>query len=203
VTDLILRIIAGGGYLGIFLLMMAENIVPPIPSEVIMGFGGMGVSRGQFAFWPLLAAGTLGTVAGNWFWFEVGRRYGYGGLKPFVDRHGRWLTMEWRDVERLGAFFHDRGQWAVFVCRFLPWGRTMVSLPAGMAHMPPLRFFVWTAAGSAIWNALLIGAGVMLDTRFRELDRYVGPAGLVLFVAIAVWYAWRVATWRPKGDAGN
>lgn len=198
-TELILRIVARGGYFGIFLLMVAENVVPPIPSEVIMGFGGMGVSRGDFRFWPLLAAGTAGTVVGNWFWYEVGRRYGYQALRPFVERHGRWLTMEWADVERLGRFFHERGQWAVFVCRCLPWGRTMVSLPAGMARMPPWRFVVWTAAGSAIWNALLIGAGVLLDARFRELDRYVGPAGAALFVGVLGWYLYRVATWRPRG----
>jgi membrane protein DedA with SNARE-associated domain len=198
VTELILRIVVRGGYLGIFLLMVAENVVPPIPSEVIMGFGGMGVSRGMFGFWPLLAVGTAGTVAGNWFWYEVGRRCGYRGLKPFVDRHGRWLTVEWSDVERLHRFFRDRGQWTVFVFRFLPTGRTMVSLPAGMAGMPLGRFLLWTAAGSLIWNAALIGAGVVLDARFRELDRFVGPAGLAIFVAVLAWYAWRVVTWRPR-----
>jgi len=195
---MILRIVARGGYFGIFLLMVAENVVPPVPSEVIMGLGGMGVSRGHFRFWPLLAVGTAGTVAGNWFWYWMGRRFGYRGLKPFVDRHGRWLTLEWADVERLVRFFHERGQWVVFVFRFLPTGRTMVSLPAGMARMPAGRFLLWTAAGSAVWNAVLIGAGMVLDARFGELDRYVGPAGLALFVGVAAWYAWRVATWRPR-----
>jgi len=198
VTELILRIVARGGYPGIFLLMMLENIVPPIPSEVIMGLGGMGVTRGHFGFWPLLAAGTAGTVAGNWFWYAMGRRWGYLGLKPFVDRHGRWLTMEWADVERLHRFFRDRGQWVVFVFRFLPTGRTMVSLPAGMAGMPPGRFLIWTAAGSAIWNAALIWAGMALGRRFGELDRWVGPAGLVLIAGGLGWYAWRVATWHKR-----
>ena len=85
-TDLVVEWIARGGYLGIALLMALENIVPPIPSEVIMGLGGMAVARGQMRFGVLVAAGTLGTVAGNYFWYWVGRRFGYQGLRPFVDR---------------------------------------------------------------------------------------------------------------------
>lgn len=198
-TAFILRAIARGGYLGIFLLMAAENIVPPIPSEVIMGLGGMAVSRGHFAFWPLLAAGTAGTVAGNYAWYWVGRRFGYEGLRPAVERWGRWLTLEWRDVERIVRFFHDRGQWVVFVCRFLPAFRTMVSLPAGMVAMPRGRFLLWTAGGAAIWNAVLIWAGMWLDARFGELDRYVGPVGVAMVALGAAFYLHRVVTWRPRG----
>ena len=199
-TEFIIDWIAWGGYIGIFLLMALENVVPPVPSEVIMGLGGIAVARGDMAMIPLILWGTAGTTVGNMFWYEIGRRMGVVRFKPFVDRHQRWLTMDWEDVERLNRFFHRHGHWVVFVFRFLPSFRTLISLPAGMAKMPPLRFFVWTAAGSAIWNALLIGAGVLLDARFGELDRYVGPAGVILFVAIAAWYAWRVATWKPKGD---
>jgi membrane protein DedA with SNARE-associated domain len=198
VTAFILEVIARGGYLGIFALMALENIVPPIPSEVIMGFGGMAVSRGRMAFWPLLAAGTAGTVAGNYVWYALGRRFGYEGLRPFVERHGRWLTLDWSDVERLRRFFHERGGWVVFVFRFLPTFRTMVSLPAGMAAMPRGRFLLATAAGSAIWNAALAGAGIAFDANFRRLDAYVGPAAVaVTALAIAV-YLYRVATWTPR-----
>jgi membrane protein DedA with SNARE-associated domain len=197
-TAFILQAIARGGYFGIFLLMAAENIVPPIPSEVIMGLGGMAVSRGHFAFWPLLAVGTAGTVAGNLWWYWLGRRFGYHGLRPVVDRWGRWLTMDWQDVERIRDFFIRRGQWVVFVFRFMPAFRTIVSLPAGMAGMGLLRFLVATAAGSAIWNAILIWAGLALDSHFRELDRYVGPASIALFVAMGAFYLYRVVTWRPR-----
>ena len=126
---------AAGGYGGVALLMALENIVPPIPSEVIMGLGGMGVARGDFDLTALLIAGTVGSVVGNYAWFEVGRRIGHERLRPFVDRWGRWLTLNWSEVERVVAFFNRHGGPIVFAARFMPFFRTMISLPAGMARM--------------------------------------------------------------------
>jgi membrane protein DedA with SNARE-associated domain len=199
VTAFILNLIAWGGYLGIFLLMALENIVPPVPSEVIMGLGGMAVARGDMALVPLVAWGTAGSVAGNYFWYWLGRSIGYERLRPFVERHGRWLTMEWRDVERLHDFFLRHGQWVVFVFRFMPTFRTVISLPAGMTRMPLWKFLVWTAAGSVIWNAVLAYAGIAFGAHFRALDRYVGPLAIAIFVVIILGYLWRVLTWKPKG----
>jgi membrane protein DedA with SNARE-associated domain len=202
VTAFILEWIARGGYWGIFALMALENMVPPIPSEVIMGLGGMAVARGHMQLGWLIAAGTAGTVAGNYFWYAVGRRFGYLGLRPFIDRWGRWLTLEWEDVERITRFFHDRGGWVVFVFRFMPTFRTMVSLPAGMSAMPRWKFLLWTAAGSAIWNSVLAAAGLILDRRFQELDRYVGPVAVALTVGIVGFYLYRVVTWQPRARRG-
>ncbi|KQR87587.1 DedA family protein [Sphingomonas sp. Leaf343] len=199
-TDFIIDLIARGGYLGIVFLMALENIFPPIPSEVIMGLGGMAVARGHMTLGWLIAAGTIGTVVGNYFWYAVGRKFGYQGLRPFVDRWGRWLTLDWEDVENITRFFHDRGGWVVFVFRFMPTFRTMVSLPAGMSCMPHWRFLIATAGGSAIWNAVLALAGVYLDRRFELLDRYVGPLAAALTVAIIGWYIYRVTTWKPRAE---
>lgn len=196
-TQFIVDLIAWGGYLGIFLLMALENIAPPVPSEVIMGLGGIAVAQGRFAFVPLVIVATTGTVAGNCVWYWIGRRIGYERLPPFVERHGRWLTMTWADVERLHRFFLKHGQWVVFVFRFMPAFRTIISLPAGMTRMPLWKFLVWTAGGSAIWNSVLAGAGVLLGSRFRELDRFVGPVAAAVTATIVVAYLWRVATWKP------
>jgi membrane protein DedA with SNARE-associated domain len=198
VTEFIIDLTAWGGYFGIFLLMVLENVFPPIPSEVIMGLGGMAVARGQMEVVPLLAAGTAGTVVGNYFWYAIGRRFGYRGLKPWVDRHGRWLTVEWHDVERLHAFFTRHGEWIVFVFRFMPTFRTMVSLPAGMTCMARWRFLLWTAAGSTVWNAFLTWGGWYLGANFRELDGYVGPAALAIMVGIVLLYLWRLLTWKAR-----
>ncbi len=197
-TDLILHAIAAAGYVGIFLLMALENIVPPIPSEVIMGLGGMAVARGDLALGPLVLAGTAGTTAGNYFWYWIGRRFGYERLRPVVDRHGRWLTLDWPTVERLHAFFEKHGGWVIFVFRFMPAFRTLISLPAGMTRMPLPRFLVWTVAGAAIWNIVLAEAGVLLGSRFGELHRYIGPATVAVFALIVAGYLWRVATWKPQ-----
>ena len=198
VTELILHAIAAGGYLGIFLLMALENIVPPIPSEVIMGLGGMAVARGDMALVPLILVGTAGTPAGNWFWYWLGRRFGYERLRPFVDRHGRWLTLDWPAVERLHTVFLRHGGSVIFVMRFMPVGRTIISLPAGMARMPVARVLVWTFTGAAVWNTVLALAGVWFGSNFDELNRYVGPATIAVFVLMVASYAWRVATWRPE-----
>lgn len=199
-TDFILDAIAWGGYIGIALLMALENIIPPVPSEVIMGLGGMAVARGDMTFVPLLLAGTLGTTLGNYFWYAIGRRFGYLGLKPFVARWGRILTIEWEDVEKLNRFFLRHGGKTVFVFRFLPTFRTMISLPAGMARMPFWRFTMATFLGSAIWNTVLAGAGYYLGANFKELDRFVGPVAIGLTVIIIVGYFWRMLTWKPRAE---
>ena len=197
-TEFILRVITWGGYWGIVLLMALENVVPPVPSEVIMGFGGIAAARGTMEFWLLVAAGTVGTVLGNYFWFLVGVRLGYQRLRPFVDRWGRWLTVDWEDIEKANRLFHRHGGKIVFVFRFLPTFRTMVSLPAGLTRMGHARFLVFTAAGSAIWNLALAAAGYWLGTRFSEMERLLGPASVVLIVGIVLFYLWRVATWTPR-----
>ncbi|MBC3943473.1 DedA family protein [Sphingomonas albertensis] len=200
-TEFILDLIAWGGYFGIFLLMALENIVPPVPSEVIMGLGGMAVARGNMSVVPLIAWGTAGSVVGNYFWYYIGRNIGYERFRPFIERNGRWLTMEWSDVEKIHRFFMKRGGWVIFVFRFMPTFRTVISLPAGMTRMPIWQFVIWTAAGSAIWNTVLTYAGILLGSHFEELDRYVGPVAVATFVVIIIGYVWRVVTWKPKGSA--
>lgn len=186
-----------GGYLGIALLMVVENIFPPIPSEVIMGLGGVLMARGKMEFWPLLIAGTLGSTAGNYAWFWVGDKWGYKRLRPFISRWGRWLTLEWEDVEALVAFFHRRGEWVVFLLRFSPFMRTMISLPAGLSHMSVWKFLVFTLAGAAIWNVVLIYGGSLLDT---YLAGWLGWIAIGTLVIAALGYVWRVTTWKPRSE---
>jgi membrane protein DedA with SNARE-associated domain len=197
VTALILRVIGAGGYLGIAFLMALENIIPPIPSEFIMGFGGILVAHGQMTFSGLVLAGTIGSTAGNYAWYLVGRHVGLARLRPFIERHGRWLTLTWRDVERVDRFFQRHGGWLVFAVRFSPAFRTMISLPAGLVHMPRWRFLAWTAAGTTVWNIFLAAAGYYLGAHFQRAEAWMGPAAVVVTVVIVAWYLWRVATWKP------
>ncbi len=197
-NEAILRLIEQGGYLGIFALMVIENVFPPIPSEVIMGLGGVAVARGTMSFWPLLAVGTAGSTLGNYVWFLAGDKWGYRRLQPFVDRWGRWLTLEWQDIERASAFFQRHGQWIVFALRFSPFLRTVISLPAGLTHMSHWRFLAFTFAGAAVWNAALIKGGQFL-ARFLESSTLV--VDLIIFgglgLALAA-YAYRFLTWKPR-----
>lgn len=197
-TEFILDLIEGWGYVGIFILMFLENIFPPIPSEVIMALGGVAVAQGRFEFWPLVAVAVAGTTLGNWVWYGIGRWVGYERLKPLIDRYGRWLTLDWDEVERLHAFFLKYGSGIVFVCRFLPIARTMISLPAGMVRMNQLKFLIWTAAGSTIWITALAGAGSWFGKQFAEVDRFIGPLAVVAIGTLVLVYFYRVITWKPK-----
>jgi len=190
-----------GGYWTIAALMALENIIPPIPSELIMGIGGIRVAQGRMEIVPLMIAGTLGSTAGNYAWFLVGRHFGVERLEGFVRRHGRWLTVEWADVQWMNRKFLKHGAWIVFVIRFMPVGRTIVSLPAGLFGMGHVRFLLWTAAGVAIWNGLLVWAGYALGANFREIDAYIGPVTGVIVVVIAVLFVGRLVLRKPEGGA--
>jgi len=167
---------------------------------VIMGIGGVLVARGEMQFWPLLMIATFGTVLGNYFWYWLGDWYGYRRLAPFIDRHGRWLTMEWEDVERAIAFFHKHGDWVIFVMRFSPGLRTIISLPAGLAHMPLWRFLFFTFLGSVIWNAALIMSGKWLSQWLGDSQQVLGYIIIGLIGAGLLWYGWRVVTWKPRSE---
>lgn len=188
------------GYLGIFLLMVLENVIPPVPSEVIMSLGGIAAGQGKMDFTLLVLVGTLGCIFGNLFWYEIGLRFGYQRLKPAVDRWGRWLTMDWEDVEKLRGFFDRWGGITVLVFRFMPIGRTVISIPAGLLQMPRWRFIVYTTIGSAIWNTMLVGVGFWLGTNFETIDHWIAPAVTAVIVAVIALYLWRVLTWKPRSQ---
>lgn len=196
--ELIIRAIEQGGLVGIFLLMALENIFPPIPSEFIMGLGGVAVSRGTMDFWPLMISGTVGSTLGNYAWYWLGDHWGRTRLEPFVERWGRWLTMEWEDVEKARGFFRRHGPWVVFVFRFTPIFRTMISLPAGLAHMGVWRFLAFTFAGAFIWNLLLVEGGRRLADWLEESQHILGWIILGFIGLALVGYLWRVVTWKPR-----
>ena len=196
--EFIFDAIAFGGYWGILVLMAVENVFPPIPSEVIMGIGGVLVARGTMEFWPLILAGTVGSTAGNYVWYWIGDRWGYRRLKRFTEEHGRWLTLTFDDIEKAARFFQSHGQWVVFALRVSPFLRTMVSLPAGLSHMKLWRFLLFTFAGAGLWNMLLVEGGRRLAPL---IERYENIAGWVIggfFALLVVFYIYRVITWTPR-----
>lgn len=186
------------GYLGVFLLMVLENIIPPVPSEVIMSLAGIAAAQGKMDFTLLVLTGTVGCIAGNLFWYEIGLHYGYERLRPAIDRWGRWLTMDWEDVEKLRRFFDRWGGITVLMFRFLPLGRTLISIPAGLLHMPRWRFILYTTIGSAIWNTMLVGAGYWMGTNFGVIEQWITPVVIAVFALAFAAYLWRVITWKPR-----
>ncbi len=189
---------ASWGYWGIFWLMVHENVIPPIPSEAIMSVAGIAVARGKMNLALVLLAGTAGTVLGNLFWWEIGRRLGYQRLRPLVDRWGRWLTLDWHEIEKLKTYFDKWGGPTVLIFRFMPVGRTVISIPADLMHMPFWRFVGYTAVGSAIWNVILLGGGYALGATIEDIEDWVGPTIIAIVAGIALLYVWRILTWKPR-----
>ncbi len=192
----IIQTILSGGYFGILLLIFVETIVPVIPSEVIMLSAGIAVARGSMSFWPLVLASGIGATMGNLFWFTLGNRLGYERLQPLVRRYGRWLTMEWSDVERGTRFLRRHGHWVVCVLRVSPVMRTLISLPAGLVHMRRGVFLVFTFIGTATWNGLWIAGGHWLAPHIAEWHQQIAwLAGGVIALLIAL-YVWRITHWK-------
>lgn len=198
--DIIVGIFEQLGLLGIAILMALENVFPPMPSEAVMGAAALAIHAGRMDFWWVLAAGTIGTVAGNLVWYYVGRRLGYERTKPLIDRWGNVLTIEWEDVELGIRFFQRHGHWVVLVLRTTPFMRTMISLPAGMARMGFWKFTIFTAIGSAAWNAILILGTQWLIDRFPHSENIVSWILIGIVVVAIVGYLWRFFTWKPRAQ---
>jgi membrane protein DedA with SNARE-associated domain len=177
----IFDVISTLGYLGLALLLVAENLFPPIPSEIVLPLAGFVVGRGDLGFWPALLAATAGSVVGALILYALGR---YGG-RGLVLRYGQWLRVSAKDLERAEGWFRRYGDWVVLGARVVPLARSVVSIPAGTMKMSLLRFTVLTALGSGVWNALLIGAGVSLGANWTRIQDWVGSYSDVVLVLLA------------------
>ena len=196
-SDWIIRFVEETGYLGVAMLMFIETVFPPVPSEVIMSIAGMHAGQGKMSLPVVIAVGTVGAMLGNYFWYLVARLIGIDRLRTMIERYGRWLTLDWPEVERARVLFDRYG--GVFVCvgRMLPTLRSLISVPAGLLRMKQSTFLIWSTIGSTGWTSLLASAGWLLGRNFRNIEDFVGPISLIVIVGIIVAYLWRVITWRP------
>jgi membrane protein DedA with SNARE-associated domain len=170
------------GAVGLALVMFLENVFPPIPSEIVLPLAGYYVEAGRLGFVEAVIASTIGATAGALLLYAIGR---YGGM-PLVLRYKRVLRVTEAEIERADAWFDHYGPWIVFFARMIPIIRSIVSIPAGMSEMPLLRFTLLTAAGAAIWNTGLIGAGYALGGNYEEVESVVGPLSRVILVALVL-----------------
>lgn len=196
--DWVLSVIESWGYPGIFFLMLAENLFPPIPSEVIMPLAGFLAAQGKLAFIPTVIAGTLGAVLGTGFWFVIGAWFGASRLKRWAARYGRVMTLSPADIDRAQAWFDRKGGAAVLIGRMIPAVRTLISVPAGIARMPLRRFVGYTILGSFLWTLVLTAAGLLLEANFHRVADVIDPVSKVVVAVVVLAYLYRVITWRPN-----
>lgn len=190
------------GYLGILLLMIVENLFPPIPSELIMPSAGFAAARGDMSLPLVIAVGTLGSVVGTLPLYYVGRAFGEERLVEWADKHGKWLTLRGDDIRKADDWFDRHGTKAVLFGRMVPGIRSLLSLPAGMSEMPMPKFLLYSAIGSGLWATALAGAGYLLGENYDQVEQYVGPASrIILVVAVvtaALWFLKRRREQRAK-----
>jgi len=197
-ADWVIELIQRTGYVGVFLLMFLETVFPPVPSEVIMPIAGLAAARGAMTLWGVILSGTAGAMFGNFFWYLLARVIGIERFRPFIEKHGRWLTLDWPDVEKAERLFGKFGSVVVGLGRMLPTVRSVVSIPAGLLHMRLKSFLFWSTVGTAGWSAGLAAAGYILGQQFDQIERVVGPLSLVVIAAIIGLYVWRQLTWRRR-----
>ena len=196
-TDFVFKLVEQGGYWGVAFLMFLETVFPPIPSEVIMPLAGVVSARGQLSLPLVIASGTAGAMAGNILWYVVAKALGLDRFRPLINRYGRWLTIDWAEIERAHRLFDNHGGTIVFIARMLPTVRSLVSVPAGLLRMKFLPFVLWSTLGSLIWTAGLAIAGWVLGHEFSSVENVLGPLSVVVIGGIVLWYVYRVVTWRP------
>lgn len=195
--DWIIRLVDSAGYWGVALLMFLETVFPPVPSEVIMTVAGVSASRGNMTFAGVVAAGTAGAMLGNYLWFWLAIKFGSDRLRRFADRHGRWLTLSWKEIERGHELFKKHGSIIVLVARMLPTLRSLISIPAGIFGMSHRRFLIFSTIGTAGWSAALAGAGYVLGSQFKDVEKILGPLSTAVIALIVLGYLWRLIRWKP------
>ena len=170
------------GYIAMFFAMVAENANIPIPSEVILGFAGFLISQGVFEFMPTFIIACLAGIFGSVISYFLGL---YGG-RPLLLKYGKYIFFNEKKFQLTERLFDSYGGIAVLVCRCLPGVRTFISFPAGVARYPFFKFIILTTVGTIPWTWLLVWAGSVLGSHWRDLIEYNHIFLIALIVLAAV-----------------
>ena len=191
ISEWVLAIMAKFGYLGIIFAMFAENVFPPIPSEVIMPAAGFAVARGDLKLLLVIVAGTLGSVLGALPLYYFGSLFNKERLIDFTEKYGKYVFVKPDDVISADDWFNKHGKKAVFFGRMVPGIRSLISIPAGMNKMPLLPFIILTTAGAAIWTTLLTLAGYHFGQNYEVIEKFLAPySKIFLGAAIVIVIIW-------------
>ena len=182
------------GYLAILFAMFLENLIPPIPSELIMPLGGFYVHQGQLDLVPVVLAGLIGTVIGALPWYGIGRLVNEEKLERWLEKNGRWIGINPQELSRSRKWFNKYGVSLVFWGRLVPGIRTLISVPAGVELMPITPFLIWTSAGSLIWTLFLTITGFYLGDSYRNIEKWISPFSSIFKIIIIIILSFAVIT---------
>jgi membrane protein DedA with SNARE-associated domain len=173
------------GYFGIFLMLAFENIFPPIPSEVILPFGGFMTTTTNLTIPGVIIAATLGSLLGAVILYYIGRLLDVNRLERIVERWGGLLRISKKDIRKADAWFDKYGYWTVLFCRMVPLVRSLISIPAGMSGMKFGVFMIFTTIGTLGWNLLLVLIGAALGESWEDIAMYMDMYSNVVYVLLA------------------
>lgn len=185
----ITRLMEALGSPGAGLLVALENVFPPVPSEVILPLAGFTAGQGKISLVAAIVWTTIGSTAGALVLYGLGAWLGLDRLRKLADRIP-FVTVS--DVDKSDAWFDKHGSKAVFIGRMVPVVRSLISIPAGVSGMPIVKFTLYTAAGSLVWNSALILAGYALGDNYELVDRYLGWLSTAVLAVLAISIAWFV-----------
>lgn len=197
-TDWIIQTISEWGYAGIFLVMLAESIFPPIPSELIIPFAGFAAANGDLNLFGVLAAATVGAVVGMLPWYYAGRLFGLERVRWLADRFGRIMAFNADEIDIAVGWFKRFGPIIVLFGRLIPLIRTLISIPAGLSRMSLPVFLAASTTGALIWNAFLTLAGYLLHEHYEVIEVVLDPLSYIVLGLVVVLYLLKVATWKPS-----
>lgn len=185
-SEWVLAIMAKFGYLGIIFAMFAENVFPPIPSELIMPAAGFAAARGDLNILLVILTGTFGSVLGALPLYYLGALFNKERLVIFTEKYGKYAFIKSEDVLSSNAWFDKHGKKAVFFGRMVPGIRSLISIPAGMNKMSIVSFLVLTALGSSIWTTILTLAGFYLGKNYEVIETMLAPYSKIFLLLAAI-----------------
>jgi membrane protein DedA with SNARE-associated domain len=202
ITGFLLDLVEKLGAVGVGLTILIETVIPPIPSEAVLGAAGVLINDGRMSVVPVVLWATVGSLVGALVLYSIGRALGPRRSHAFLDR---LPLVETSDVDRTFEWFEKHGRSAVFFGRMVPIVRSFVSVPAGVVKMPLPQFLLYTAGGSLIWNSLLIGLGVAAGDFVQANLHYLDYAVVAVVVIAVCWFVYRKVTGRSRrpADAGS
>ena len=182
VGQVALGLISSLGYTGVFILMMFESMILPVPSELVMPFAGFLVVEGRFTFLGVIIASSLGSIVGSLISYYIGF---YGGNR-FVLRFGKYLLLDSEDLKKTEEWFALRGEKTVLISRFIPVVRHLISIPAGIGRMDLKKFLIYTLIGATAWNGILAYVGYKLGEHWEDVRVYSEPLSMGMAVVIVI-----------------
>ena len=194
--QIIINIMEQVGYLGVFLLIAIENIFPPIPSEVILVFGGFMTTYTSLNIPIMILAATLGSLLGAIVLYYIGKIFNKERLKRIVNgKIGKVLRLKASDIEKADKWFDTKGNKTVFFCRFIPIVRSLISIPAGMSEMPMQKFLLYTITGSLIWNTVLIIVGSIVGDKWETIVGYLDNFSNIILIILVIIFVVAIYYW--------